>query len=211
MKLELAKSLAEELVYMLGPYCERIEAAGGIRRKKPEPHDIELVAIPRMRAHVVTTPLGTEIDSGPVNALDERMHLLDTLGTIQRGDPSETTRKSKVFGTEKVLIKALFGEKLYRVKYKGEKVNLFVVTPPAQWGPVFAIRTGDKDYSHWLVQQGYPRGIHEDRGHLERWVHEGYETLESRRRPLPTPLSSGGRSYRRPRRRTSSRRSASPA
>ena len=171
MKLELARHLAGELSDLLRPYCERIEIAGGIRRNKPEPHDIELVAVPRMRKEVVSTPLGTTVDTGhPLNSLDERMHLLDTLGTIQRGDPSESTRKSKVIGVEKVLIRAPFGDKLYRVKYRGEKVDLFVVTPPAQWGPVFAIRTGDKDYSHWLVQQGYPRGVHEDKGHLEKWI-----------------------------------------
>jgi len=32
---------------MLAPYCERIEIAGSVRRKKPYCKDIEIVAIPK--------------------------------------------------------------------------------------------------------------------------------------------------------------------
>jgi DNA polymerase/3'-5' exonuclease PolX len=37
--------IAEETRDFLAPHCERIEVAGSIRRKKPEPRDIEFVAI----------------------------------------------------------------------------------------------------------------------------------------------------------------------
>jgi DNA polymerase/3'-5' exonuclease PolX len=47
MKLIDAQKLAEELKQQLAPHCYRVEIAGSIRRKKPEPNDIELVAIPR--------------------------------------------------------------------------------------------------------------------------------------------------------------------
>lgn len=48
-------------------------------------------------------------------------------------------------------------------KYKqlslSDRINLdlFIVTPPAEWGVIFAIRTGPADFSHWIVtkkQQG---------------------------------------------------------
>lgn len=47
MKLEQAKQIAFEKLEELKPHCERIEIAGSIRREKPEPNDIEIVAIPK--------------------------------------------------------------------------------------------------------------------------------------------------------------------
>ena len=47
MLLSVAKKIAEETMALLAPHCARIEIAGSIRRKKAEPGDIELVAIPK--------------------------------------------------------------------------------------------------------------------------------------------------------------------
>lgn len=47
MQLDKALEIAEKTKELLSPYCERIEIAGSIRRKKPEVKDIELVAIPK--------------------------------------------------------------------------------------------------------------------------------------------------------------------
>lgn len=47
MKLEQAQKIAEETLEQLRPHCIRCEIAGSIRRKKPEVHDIEIVAIPK--------------------------------------------------------------------------------------------------------------------------------------------------------------------
>lgn len=47
MKLEEAQKIAEKYKNLLKPFCERIEIAGSIRRKKPEVKDIEIVAIPK--------------------------------------------------------------------------------------------------------------------------------------------------------------------
>lgn len=47
MKLEEAKVIAEKIKEQLAPFCERIEIAGSIRRKKPDCGDIEIVAIPK--------------------------------------------------------------------------------------------------------------------------------------------------------------------
>ncbi len=46
MELARAQSLAEEIVERLNPYCQRIQIAGSIRRKKPIVNDIDLVLIP---------------------------------------------------------------------------------------------------------------------------------------------------------------------
>jgi len=47
MELQKAKAIAEELERLLAPECQRILVAGSIRRRKPFPNDIELLAIPR--------------------------------------------------------------------------------------------------------------------------------------------------------------------
>lgn len=48
MNLAQASALAGQLVEKLAPFCERIEVAGSVRRRKLEGiKDIELVAIPK--------------------------------------------------------------------------------------------------------------------------------------------------------------------
>lgn len=47
MELRKAKALAEELIPLLSPACERIAIAGSIRRQKPGVGDIELLVIPK--------------------------------------------------------------------------------------------------------------------------------------------------------------------
>ncbi len=49
MKLKKIKQIAEHYKKILEPYCERIEIAGSIRRKKQNPKDIEIVAILKKR------------------------------------------------------------------------------------------------------------------------------------------------------------------
>ena len=46
MQLERAKAIAEEVIKRLSPYCQKIEVAGSVRRKKPTVNDIDLVLIP---------------------------------------------------------------------------------------------------------------------------------------------------------------------
>ena len=46
MKLEVAQKIAKEVVERLSPYCQKIEVAGSIRRRKPLPHDIDIILIP---------------------------------------------------------------------------------------------------------------------------------------------------------------------
>jgi len=47
MELDKAKVIAEELISLLSPACNRIVIAGSIRRQKPDVGDIELLVIPR--------------------------------------------------------------------------------------------------------------------------------------------------------------------
>ncbi|MDG7016480.1 MAG: hypothetical protein JRM82_03795 [Nitrososphaerota archaeon] len=162
MDLQRACFLANEVVGLLTPYTTRIAVAGGIRRGKADPHDIEIVCEPK-RNPVPTLDLPTALRSdapnyavlpGPDFVQFEVGRLLDR-GVFQRGDPDKRGARAPC------------GPKYYRLRYLGEKLDIFVVIPPAQWGAVFAIRTGGAGFSHSLVQRGYAKGIHEISGHLE--------------------------------------------
>ena len=47
MEYSKAKEIADSVLQKLKPHCERIEIAGSVRRKKANPNDIEIVAIPK--------------------------------------------------------------------------------------------------------------------------------------------------------------------
>src|SRR3989304_2582209 len=47
MNLEEAARIAAEIADYLRPACQRVEVAGSIRRQRPQPKDIEIVAAPR--------------------------------------------------------------------------------------------------------------------------------------------------------------------
>ncbi len=168
MNLEQAEYLAAEVCDLLKDFTTRIEVAGGIRRGKAEPHDIEVVCIPKFSPAVGMTPLGVEVPANPQNMLDGRICELltrswpSTEHGLEKGDPDKAGKR------------APRGPRYYRVKYKGEKVDIFAVLQPAQWGNVFTIRTGDANYSHWLVQQGYKNGIIETGGHLEQTTRDAH-------------------------------------
>ena len=123
MEIQQACELAGQWVEILRPYCERIEIAGSVRRCKPEVKDIEIVAAPR---------------------LEENLHLWGTktinllLDALDRG----------VLGGQKIK----GGERYQQfLMPAGINLDLFMVLPPAQWGILFAIRTGPADFSHWIV------------------------------------------------------------
>lgn len=119
-----ALALAEHLVTLLQPGCERILIAGSLRRQKKEVGDIELVAMPMLTPalDLFRQPIAGMEHSG----LDERLALLKTEGYTKNGP------KYKQF------------------IYQGVSVDLFIASPET-WGCVATIRTGSADFTHWLV------------------------------------------------------------
>jgi DNA polymerase (family 10) len=47
MELERAQRTANAVIDILKPYCSRIEVVGSIRRKRPNPNDVDIVLIPK--------------------------------------------------------------------------------------------------------------------------------------------------------------------
>lgn len=123
MKLDLALPLAKGLKQYLSPHCERVEIAGSCRRHKPDVKDIEIVAMPKPGRDIFGAP--TPPDSGLIT------HALSQYPGLTRVKNGDRYKKYELAA--------------------GISLDLFIVLPPAQWGVIFAIRTGPAEYSRWLV------------------------------------------------------------
>jgi DNA polymerase/3'-5' exonuclease PolX len=113
--LEIAEQIAARCIERLSPFCERIEIAGSIRRRKAEVGDIEIVAQPL-----------------PMFGL-----FGDQIGFQSLCLPYRATKNGPRY-------------KQYALP-EGINLDLFIVLPPAQWGVIFALRTGGEKFSQRLV------------------------------------------------------------
>jgi DNA polymerase/3'-5' exonuclease PolX len=121
----------------------RVQIAGSVRRQKPRPNDIEIVAIPCERISrqldlLNPTGLG-ELERA--NLLDARCDELLKQGVLEKRPDS---RGRHCWGTG--IKRAVF--------FHGQDyapVDLFQVIEPRQWGVIYAIRTGPGDFNKLLV------------------------------------------------------------
>lgn len=62
--LAQVETVAQRIIEALAPFCERIEVAGSIRRRRPLVGDIEIVALPRRQRNLFGEPVNspTELD-----------------------------------------------------------------------------------------------------------------------------------------------------
>ncbi len=158
--LAIGERLAIELVSGLREYpgvFSRVEIAGSVRRRRPDVGDVEVVAqaTSNCRPESVRTVL-------------ERLH-------VRRGEPNKRGAA------------APWGERYYRGLASVSEgievgVDLFVVLPPAEWGVVFAIRTGSAEFSQACVTRLHRWGLKSDQGRILK-VETG-ETLPCPRESL---------------------------
>ena len=144
MKYDKAYSIAERFYAWLEPFVqvgrgevgedrELICIGGGLRREKPDVHDIEIIAAPSM----------------------------DIIPPLEFGRPACRTlfdRELTRLQEEGWLLDAL--KKLgFEAPIEAFKVEFYLVTPPAQFGVDLVIRTGpgkkEDNFSQWIVT---PRG-----------------------------------------------------
>lgn len=145
-----AKKLAAAVVAALAPACERIEVAGSIRRERSSIGDVEIVAVPRM----VEGPRVDMFAPPPlVSALDQVLGELAAAGKITQHP-----------------VRPANGERYKRLwlARTGVQLDLFLVLPPAEWVPIFAIRTGPADYSRAAVTALRERGLRCEDGRILR-------------------------------------------
>lgn len=146
------QALAAQLCAVLASACERLEIAGSIRRGKPDPKDIELVAIP----HVITVPqndmFGTPVSEHSSSLLDMS---LEQLVELEGWEYDQVVKRN--------------GPRYKRLRHVASGVccDLFITTPE-RWGVIFTIRTGPADFSQELVTRALRRGLKVDDGRLWR-------------------------------------------
>ncbi len=132
MELNKARKLAEQLKEALAGACERIEIAGSIRREKEIVKDIELVAMPRLHLDLLgqyNPAISQEIDSVLLGLVHR--------GLLRVGDKNGPKYKKFLVTT---------GDPNDLIN-----LDLFLVTPPAQWGVIFLLRTGPDKWSQRCV------------------------------------------------------------
>ena len=138
MPLVEADVLVERLTEDLTPLVERLQVVGSVRRRKPHVSDIELLVEPRM---VVADLFG-----GLAPDLGGLKGELERIGRIVKG------------GDRYVQVAGIYG-------HASAKLDVFMVSPPASWGALLAIRTGPVDLSKHLVTAMRRFGYRQTEGH----------------------------------------------
>lgn len=135
-----ALRIAEQWVEYFRPACTRIEIKGSVLRRKAEPGDIEILAIPDL-----TPPPSSRIEFGKPIPKQYKTKLDALLDAMIEKD---------------VCYLRAGGEKYKKIWLLKDyiQIDLFLVTPPAQWGVLSVIRTGPSDFSHWMVTSKSKRG-----------------------------------------------------
>lgn len=145
---EFARSVAGRLVAMLSPACSRIEIAGSLRRGRADVKDIEIVCVPSVS--------------------DERDLFGELTGTDALRPRVDALVRSGVLSW-RVNASNESGRRFYALRVEDMiNLDLFAVLAPAQWGAIFAIRTGPAEYSQAAVTRCRSRGLRCVDGHLER-------------------------------------------
>lgn len=137
--LEEAIPIAEDFVKRLG-FAKRVEIAGSIRRRRRIVSDIEIVLEP------------SEI-------------LVDMFGAEKKPDVELVQHCCRTWGQP-----SKCGGKFIQVPDAlgtGFTVDVFLVTPPAQFGSILAIRTGPAGLSQHCVTMMRGKGYRHVAGHVE--------------------------------------------
>ena len=137
-----ALRVARHLVALLSPACAQIEIAGSLRRGRPEVSDVEIVAAPILveapRSDLFAPP---PMVAGPLEAVLSDLAAAGRL-IAHPTRPASGDRYKRLWVARAEL-----------------QVDLFLVRPPAEWGPILAIRTGPADYSEAAVTALRARGL----------------------------------------------------
>lgn len=134
MTLAYANRCAERIMTWLTPHCDRIQAAGSIRRGRPTVNDIDMVAVPK--TWQTYDLLGDKLTEGNSTAFEIQRRCLAEGWTIIKS-----------------------GDQFISWSARGLQVDLWFCTQ-LTWGTVLLCRTGSKEHNIWLAQQALARGGH---------------------------------------------------
>ncbi len=143
--LATAAPIAAALRARLAPACARIAIAGSVRRRKPTVSDIELVAVPRL----VAEPAGDLWGERTVerDLLAERLAALAASGELVPRRVMLHRADGRLEESRRI------GPAYQALLFRDLPVDLFIVRPPAEWGVIFALRTGPGDWNTRLVTE----------------------------------------------------------
>lgn len=144
MEYKIAKDIAVEICYRLEPYCDLIKIAGGLRRHKPDPHDIELVIIPKKET------IKTDLFGGSKDIRSEEfISVVKKLGEIIKGQP--TGKMMQIELPEKIML------------------DLFM-PDDFDFYRIYAVRTGSAEYTKRYVSGAWVKNgwVGSDKGLRKR-------------------------------------------
>jgi DNA polymerase/3'-5' exonuclease PolX len=146
-----ATEIACGIVSELDPACDRIEVAGSIRRKRLEVGDIEIVVQPKMKIAGQQTLFGLT-EGKRVSMLRHHLEVMIAEGHLMKHptDPKMGERYMKLW---RPIPDATSNN------INGISVDIFAVLPPANWGVIFTLRTGGKEFNLWIVEQARKKGL----------------------------------------------------
>lgn len=155
--LNQAKTIADRCVGMLREGCERIEIGGSIRRESHWCNDIEIVCTPKKEM----LEWGKKIGENQVGFIRNYTAFFSKIGArVEKGKPDGKYVK------------------LYLPKHT-INLDLFIVRHPAQWGPIFFIRTGPADWNKFMVDYSKSRNVRFEAGRLLKT--ESHDEVHARR------------------------------
>jgi DNA polymerase/3'-5' exonuclease PolX len=130
MNLKAAQKIAVETCYKLESHCEIIKIAGGVRRLNPEPHDIEIVVIPKKEIiyDMFNSTIGSDISAGFIETVN-------SLGKIIKGKPRG---------------------KMMQIELSNIMLDLFI-PDDFDFFRQYAIRTGSADYAFKVIATGWKK------------------------------------------------------
>jgi DNA polymerase/3'-5' exonuclease PolX len=166
MDLDHALFLSETLISHLASGCKRIEVAGSVRREKPEPGDIEIVVVPDLS---IPKPIfGQRLCK---TVFEQVIHSLGTnIDGIQLRQSIGGDRFKKFWVSQD-------GGQSFSIK-----LDLFICVPPSDWGVLYLIRTGPRDFSQWMVTEQRKGGALPNGYHIE-----GNQVLTADGKSIPMP------------------------
>lgn len=105
----------------------------------------------RMRSVCERVEIGGSIRRGKADVKDIEIVAIPFFQTDMFGG-SLLSHSLDVFPWERDGVLEKSGHKYKKVALNaGINLDVFIVTPPAQWGVQMVIRTGPSDFSHWIV------------------------------------------------------------
>lgn len=133
MELTKALPIANKIVALLKPYCDKIDIAGSCRREKSEVGDLEVCAVPKMVVSKSDSLFGGD---GKMLVSPEFAKIANGLGKVIKGKPD--------------------GRYMQIELPQGINLDLFM-PEPNDYYRIFAIRTGSADYSFKVIANGWKK------------------------------------------------------